>query len=374
MDRTDAVGSRQMAAAAFVALLSPCIRRFPRALALYAGRSAYLAPLLAFLPVGAGLLLAHLALRRLRDVTDLGGLFRRAAGERAGRALELLYALWLTLYAGFLLRAGADRFITTVYPGAGPWVFALTMAAVCLPAVAGPWRAVGRTAALLRPLLLAIPALLVLLALKDLRPELLLPVERADLLPNLRGALELANGLSAAVYLTVLAGEAGPLRLRDFALWGGVLLALLAALTAACLAMLGPELTARMLHPFFMLVRDVSVLGALERVEPLVIGLWVFSDFVLISALLSAAVRCLRSGLALPPAGEGLRRCGLPPYLCAAVAAAAAIRAIPDLRVFEALNELWMPRANALFAVFLPACALVVALVKENVVKRDGSA
>ena len=54
-------------------------------------------------------------------------------------------------------------------------------------------------------------------------------------------------------------------------------------------------LTAQLNHPFFTLLRNISLFHAVERFGALVIGLWVLPDFVLVSMLLTLAVNCLRA-------------------------------------------------------------------------------
>ena len=71
-----------------------------------------------------------------------------------------------------------------------------------------------------------------------------------------------------------------------------VLVTLLSAFT---IDILGAELTAKLNHPFFTMLRNVSLFHAVERFGALVIGLWVLPDFVLVSMLLTLAVNCLRA-------------------------------------------------------------------------------
>ena len=336
------------AALGFVALLSPFVRRYPHLSAALAGRSAFLAPLWAGAVLALALLTAR-AIARRTGCASLAGLLRRGLGPTASRAALGLYALWLTAYAGFLLRAGAERFITTVYPGAGPWLFVLTMALVCLPAALGPFRALTRFGALALPLLLTAPLLLLLLAVKDMDFSLLLPVTGADALPSLRAGLDMANTLCAGAYLLLRSDRGGGTRVRSIALWGAALLALMALVTAGTVALFGPDATAKLQHPFFMLVRDVTVLGAVERVEPVVATLWVLSDFAFVSALLGAAGQSAGDAL-----GKGEKTCVA---VCALAAVCAAVWAIPDKGFFEALGTRWMPLGNLLFAAAAPLLA-----------------
>ena len=342
MTRGD-VSPRQFTAAGFVAALSLLIRRFPRALAAAAGRSAAAAVPLSILPLAAALAAAWLLLRR-RGARDVPSLLTGLLGAAAGRLVTGLYGLWFLLYTGFLLRSGAERFLTTVYPGAQPWVFVCTMALLCGVAAAGPLKALGRASMLFRPLLLALVVLVAALTAKDLDLTLLLPLRPADAPSVALAALEIANLLSVGVFLG-FGGSAlsEPLRLRRVVPWLAVLLGVIAAMTVGCLGMFGPELTAKMTYPYFMLVRDLTVLGALERLEPVVVAFWFFSDFILISLLLHLAAGNLRFALRLRP-GRWLAA------LIAAAAAAAALALPGGLDAQRALSDRIVPLVCAALA------------------------
>ena len=335
MRMPDRISPRQFMAAAFVSALSLLIRRFPRALTAAAGRSAVLAVPLGILPLAAGLAAAALLFRD--RPAGVSGLFTALLGKTAGRVLTGIYGVWFILYAGFLLRSGAERFLTTVYTGAQPWLFVGIMALLCTLAAAGRLLPLVRAAMLFRPLMLALILLIGALTAKDLDLALLLPLRPADAGGLWRAALEVANLLSIGFFLG-FAGDrlSRPLRLRDAAAWLCALLGVIALMTLGCLGMFGPELTSNMTYPYFMLVRDLTVLGALERLEPVVITLWFFSDFILISLLLHLAAGNLRCAV-----GARSHRWIAP--ACAALAAAAALALPGDLDARRALSERIVP-------------------------------
>ena len=110
MKSPDRLDAGQLQSLCAVSLLAPALRFCPTAAALAAGRAAWLAMLLALPPLllyGA-FLWRFLSLRR--EGEGLDGPLSRAAGEKAAPWLLCLTALWLLFYAGFSLRAGAERF------------------------------------------------------------------------------------------------------------------------------------------------------------------------------------------------------------------------------------------------------------------------
>ena len=343
MKQTCQISPRQFSAAVFVSALAPLIRRFPRVLAARAGRGAWCAVPLSLLPMLLLLAAVFLLFRKRPVGTGLADVFSEALGAAAGRALTGLYGVWFLFYAAFLLRLDADRFITTVYNGAAPALFVAAMAVLCLPAAAGGLLPLGRAAMLLTPLMVVPVILIALLTARDLDLSLLLPLRGME--PGAVGAaaLELANCLSLAFCFGFF-GDSLSRRItpRDVLPWLAALLGLVALMTVGCLGVFGAELTAKMRFPYFMLARDLSVLGALERAEPVVIALWVFPDFLLVSLLLALGAKCLCRALGAPP-----RRVWAP--VCAAAAVAAALALPGDLTAVRALSETLIPLLSAAF-------------------------
>ena len=91
------------------------------------------------------------------------------------------------------------------------------------------------------------------------------------------------------------AHAARPRRGRAAVWWCVRICVLVTLLSAFTIDILGAELTAKLNHPFFTMLRNVSLFHAVERFGALVIGLWVLPDFVLVSMLLTLAVNCLRA-------------------------------------------------------------------------------
>ena len=372
MKKTDTVTPRQLAAAAFVALLSPLIRRFPRASAEIAGTGAWLSPVLALLPVTTILLALRLFYRKQPPGTGFADILVTVLGRIPGKVLTGLYGLWFTAYAGFLLRSGAERFISTVYPGAKPAVFVITMALLCLTAAMGRLCPITRAAMLFRPLMAALFVLVALLTVKDFDLSLLLPVDPTELPSALFAGAQTANVLSSVAFLAFFSDRLSRPFERSDRPWlrAAEALGVILLMTVSCLGMFGPALTAKMTYPYFMLVRDVSVLGSLERAEPVIIALWVLSDFVMLSLLLLAAGKNLRFCFGcsdkVPDKPTELRQGRWLTPLCAAAAAAGALLLPGGIAPFRLLSDVVVPLASAGFTLALPLLVLVIGLLRKR--------
>ncbi len=288
-ERTDGISRRQLSILLFVSALAahPAgaghggAERRERGLALGASGSRSAAAR------GAP---ARAADAKARPRRGAGGVLLRVFGRFGGTAAVLLYTAWTVFYAGFVLRAGADRFVTAVYPGSRPWLFMAVMAALCVPACLGRLKTLGRCAEIALPLLALVFLFAFLFCLPGLDAANLAPISSDSLADAARGAPWLLSTMSVLLLLAFLSDrtEPGPLAApfnRAFLALG--LLAALLCVTVV--ATFGAKLTAEMYYPFFVMIRCIRIFRLLERVEALVVAQWVTTDFLLLGALLQAA-------------------------------------------------------------------------------------
>lgn len=376
MRQPDRISRRQLLALGFVALFSPVIRRQPGAMARQAGGAA----LLALLPTFAAMLLIlwfmNALLRTRRPGRGLGEIILDALGPVFGRAVLALYAAWFVFYAAFLLRSGADRFVSSIYPASRPGVFICVTLLLCVPAALGPIKAVARSAVLFRPLLIAVVLLAVLSVTADADPHDAVLVTQANLAPAMKAALPLIDTISVVAPLAFLEGKVdGPRAAGGYALWLGVLLALVGALCAAACATLGPTITGQADYPFFLMVRDLSLGSPLERIEAVIIAVWVLPDFILGATLLSMARGTVNLCLGAPfDQGSGLclsKKYGLlprgcwPGLVCAGAALAAALVMARQAGALTWYSEVLIPALNlGMVFLVLPLVFLVGRLRK----------
>ncbi len=359
----DALSPRSVRASASVIFLAPALRLLPVQTAAAAGPAGWLCPAAA-LP--ALLLLALLLRRAFRGGAAGAGLAEtlvRAAGPVAGGGVTMLIGLWLPLYAGFILRSGADRFVGTIYPGVSPYVFVAAMLLMCLTAALGPESALGRAAQIFRPLLTAVLALVLFFAALDGEPVNLLPVTAGDAVPVLAGALPVLDVVGFALVFSALPrrqeGRAG----EGMAVWTLAACAFLTALGAVTVAKFGADLTARLSQPFFVLSRNLRLFGAVERIEALVTALWVLPDFVLVSLCLRLGADFLAEALDMDPGRRSrlfsLTAGRLLVLGCAGAALAGALALPRDAVELRVISQQLIPAvSSSVFLAAVPLCLL----------------
>jgi len=359
---------RQLLSLGTVIALTPALRLFPAQAARLAGKAGWLTGLAALpLAVGWAWAMSRL-LSLLRDGEQLPDLLLRLGGRRFGRTALTVFTLWCLVYAGFVLRSGADRLVGTIYPGASPLLFSQLMGLIALAAALSTPRTLVRMGRMLLPLLLGVLLALIFCALFSMDTDNLLPVGAPDLWGLLRASpvpLDIAAGAGTA--LCFLAGGLKE-RSRLFPLlgvWCAGLCALLTLVSAAVIGVFGAELTARLARPFFVLVRTLSFFRTLERVEALVVMLWIFPDFLITALFLWAGQYSLRLLLSYRPDTAPHERLDLSEgrYLSWIFGAAATVLSLflgRDPQSLERWSAALIPAANLCFVfVFLPLLYIV---------------
>ena len=357
----------QFLALGCVAMLSPLIRLVPSVSVRLAGSGAWLSSILAAVPVFT-LAAAGMALvKHAGPGEGLDRVFLNVLGPFFGRVTLAVYALWFIFYAGFTLRSGADRFVTSVYQQSGPGVFIAVMLALSLIAALGRIRALARMAELICPILLLTVILILLFSLPEVNADNLPFPTFSDAKSIAAGVIPTADVLGAAAFWAFLEGCVDPSSrsAKRAAPWILIILAIASLLCVVSVGIFSSAWVSEMRYPFFYIVRELDILEFLQRIEALVVAMWVFSDFVFVSLLLHMAVRILRLlfGRPVPSAPEralSMRNARWLIPLCAVGALAVSLAIAPSALGLEKWSDLLVPAANiGLTYVFFPFLLII---------------
>lgn len=363
---------RQTLALAFVGMLSPLLRLIPRRVADFAGSAAWVSPVFAFFIL---LALGAVLVRVLSAVPDHGlaqaGL--RLLGPGAGKCFLMVWVLWFCFHAGFLLRSGADRFISTVFPDSGPWIFVVSMALLILIAGLGTVKTLARASELFRPVLLVVLLAVILLALAQVRPEFLLPVTTADLLPSIEGGVVVSNvGCFLLIIMAFLREdeESQTPLLRSYSRFLLVMCVTAAAVCLTTMGIFGKTLTIRLSHPFFVMVRDLTLFSVAQRFDALVIGLWVLPDFVLVTLeilLASDLLMLIFGGEKVPQRVLYWKDGNKFVWLCVVSAVIVAMVIAPDVESLMNWADFIVPAINLTLCFATPVLLFLVGKARKKI-------
>ncbi len=352
----------------FVASLAPVTRLLPKATAQIAGSASWLAPLCALPLLLLFLLVLTQLMKMRREGEGLGEVVMRRAGRTAGSICLCLIAVFQLFSAGFILRTGAHRLISTIYPAAGPRFFMAAMLLMGTLAALGPVKALPRAARVFAPVLLAVMLLALVLSLDSVDARNLLPVTKSSTGELFFSSLAVVEIYGGVLYCSAFIEDRAPLQGRRFASHAGWLALICALLTFFCAVIIGcygAQLVSRFSYPFFSTVRDVTLMKTIERIEALVATLWVLSDFIIFSLLLCCAAHILRLIFGFKPEKTDVRmldmsngRALIP--VCAALTAVAAALIPSNEESLRMISQLVVPGASlAILFVVLPALLFI---------------
>ena len=286
----DRASVRQVLTLLGAALLSPMIQLLPRETVAEAGRAGWLSALLA-IPAALIMGMAFRALVKAAPPgTGLAGGLEIAFGRGLGRCVCGLYLLWGIALLGWNARWAAFRFLITSYQNARLPLFFLMLIGGTLW-VGRKKRTVFLRAAEIYALALGI-ALAVSLFFGAMQSEraCLFPIWVDDLPGTVRGIVPVLGILGYGVFAALLVGCADqkPGDGRRSLRWLAGICVMMALFQAVCIAVFGPGLIGRLELPYFMLVKDLGVDGAFQRVESVIMSLWVLADLALLGLLFLA--------------------------------------------------------------------------------------
>lgn len=355
---------RQLMSMCFAASLAPVTRLLPKLTAQTAGKCGWLAPLCALPLLLLFLLYFSALMKKRRSGEGLGELLMRTAGGFAKPAM-LFIAAALIFSAGNILRTGSHRLISTIYPAAGPWIFILAMLALGTVASLGAVKALPRSARIFSPVLVLVLLLALIFSAENVECANLFPIRGGNLAGLPVGSLSVVEIYGAILCAAAFMEDQAPLEGGRFSYCARQLTVICLLLTVFCAVIIGcygADMTARFSHPFFSMVRDVTLFTTVERIEALVAALWVLSDFVVFSLLLTASAHILRLVFGYKPAPDEHRFTDMQNgrYLIpvSAVLSGAAAALIPaSEHGLLAVSQYAVPAANlAVIFVILPLC------------------
>lgn len=270
-----------------------------------------LSPLIALLSLGPTLWL----LRRGHGEA-MPALLERLLGRWIARLLLLWQVLFLLFILGIDLREIGDFLVLTFLQPSSIVIPVLLVTGLGTWAALAGIEVMGRFVQIAFPLLVLVIVMMLLLVLPDMEWRVFLPLslQAVGPLPAIRQALISTGRWQEAVWLGMvvphLSGLQGLTRTVAYAsLWLGLLWSTLSLITTG---LLGP-LQTDLLYPYLTMTRLVKVPGLLERLDALILVVWLLCCTVRIGILLWVVARLLGAvigvrdrPLVLPLAGIAL--------------------------------------------------------------------
>lgn len=282
-------------------------------------------------------------------------------GRWPGKAVALLYIWWYLHLNAEILQEYGSFLVAAFMPETPLIVFMLLIMAIAAYAVRNGLEVFTRINEIILPLILGAVAVLVLLATKEMDLKRLMPV----FIEN--GAVRVIKGavmptawmgeiVTMAVLIPYLDKEKEAFRIAATATLITGFFMLISQVTD--IAIFGPEVSARLLFPGLNGIRMIHLANFLERLEPILMAIWVAGALVKISVFYWAAVLGSAQCLEL----KDYKPLVLPVGVILLALSIMLHDSILDLYVV--MGTLWGPYSLTLFIVGIPLFLLVVAVIR----------
>ena len=357
----DTISAKQLAVLAFTGLFSPLIWLLPHTASQIAGAAAIFSPLFAALPLlGLGAIVLGF-FRSRRDGEGLADIIICCLGRPLGKAVCLLYLLWIVFYAAVSLRSSSERFLSTIFPGGALWIFMSVTLLLAFMGAFGRVRSLAGSAQIFLRLILVVLGSVFLFTLPRISSFNLLPYTYKDIPPAALGGLAVANAISPAFYILFLAEKVKDEKPSAKAplILSGIMLLISFLMMLAIIGNFGAEFTNTMQNPFFTMIRNISFFNVVERVEAAIVAMWVLSDFVFLSSLL--IISKTLSGVVLP-----IRREIIPLAISAAAVFIIGMEIESSAFSFAKIASVTCPIINAVMTFIVPALIFIVGKIRKK--------
>ncbi|RKO66481.1 GerAB/ArcD/ProY family transporter [Desulfofundulus salinus] len=288
-------------------------------------------------------------------------------GKVPGKIVGLMY-IWWFLHTNALIMDEFGAFLCTAQmPDTPVIVFFIVGIAVAAYAIRNGLEVLSRFNQLFLPLVLGLLLVVFILATKEMKVARLLPVFDKGAIAILKGAATPASWLGEivafAMIIPFLNKPKEAHRVAALAtLFTGffLLVSILVAIT-----IFGPNVTGHWIFPTYNAVRAVSIANFLERLDTIIVAVWMFGGFAKVGVFYYAAVLGSAQWLGLKDYRPLVAPVGV-------ILAALAVLCKNIVELLDFLAAVWPPYALSVFEVGMPLVLLIVALARGKGGKSVG--
>jgi spore germination protein (amino acid permease) len=346
----------------FLSLLSPLIRILPHASVILAGHTAWLSVVPATVIAVLYQCFVWHFLKYSQPGDNLYTVSVKSLGNVGGKIFAVICVLWFLFYSGFLARSAAERLLSSVYQNGTAPLFILVTLFVAVVSSSGSTNALVRTGELFLPIIVVVFAFVILAALKDTKVEYLLPVTYMDTGKILLGAIPIIDVISLQVFFTFLTGGIKDREKLKGASVKWMLFEMLCifGVMIVTIGFCSTDLTLKFQNPFFMVIRNISLFGIFERIEAIIIAVWILTDFMLIASLLMIIGEIMK----YVTKSEKRR-----PFTIASgiISAFVALFMVSNAFDLQSFNDLYVPAINLTFSFVIIPIVLLIGLLRGKI-------
>ena len=223
-------------------------------------------------------------------------IINNSMGSVVGRIIIVLYFIWITLLLALYIRYYAERLVTTLMPRTSMSFIIISMLVIVILALRSGITVIARMNEIIVAALVFALVLILIFGVGLVDIEKITPISYLDILPAFAGSTVLWALMGYIIILFFFGDQVNDKEhIFKYGMYNSIfLVAINTLLLVYIIGGLGWSVAARLPYATFTMVRKISLFGVVERIESLLVGLWVLSDFILISVFAYVLLRIIK--------------------------------------------------------------------------------
>ena len=290
------ISVRQLFFVFTILVSSPATRFLPKYAAAKAAQAGWLSPVVCIVPFLLLLLIIDSLLNKYEG-KSMSEIMVTLMGKYLGNLLLVIYLFWAVWLLALYTRYYVERLTSSIYPTVNNNVLIiLTLVPIAYMLRSG-FTVIARMSEILLPFIGTMLVLLSIFLLPAVRSDNLLPVYYNDIIPIIKASFSSTAIFGYIFLLTFLGG--GLVNLKSFRTFGYigafVNISSLVLLMLITIGVLGSSVTERAPMSVLVTVKQITLQDTIENIEAIIVAIWIFADFTLISTFFVVTLNIVKS-------------------------------------------------------------------------------
>ncbi len=263
---------------------SPTVRVVSGSTAREAKQAAWITPFIALFAFLIIVLVMHSMYRKYKEVSFMEIIYN-ITGSFIGKIIMIIYVINILILLALYIRFLAERLAMSIYPYIDIDIIIGIMLVVVAVVLRNGIENIARMNQIFFPLLLVSILIIIALMIPNVELKNLTPISYLDIEPIFIASL---TPLAIWSYFTFIFFIGDKIKetenIKKYGIMSAIFLFIITTvIIIASVGTLGHSIISRSPLSFFVAVKQISFFDFIERIEALLISIWILSDFIIIS-------------------------------------------------------------------------------------------
>jgi spore germination protein KB len=295
---SDKISLRQAMLIFLTIILSPDIRVLPQLTAKIANQAGWLAPLVTFVFAVVLLIIIITIYKKFQnEQISLMDIIYKVFGNLFGKIIVFIYFLYITFLAGLFIRYFGERLISTILSPININLVIIPFLIIIAYIFKKGIVTFARMIEILLPIVIFVFIFCCICLIPSLHIKYLLPISTNDALPIFKASY-ITTGVFSYFAIIFFLGDkiTNKSNLKKMGFYTIIAYTIISiTVILVCIGSLSYYLIGETSFSFLMAIKQIKLFNTFEKLESIIIPIWIASDFAIITFFIFAALNILKS-------------------------------------------------------------------------------